>query len=58
MHAPVSMLIGAGNSKAVAVIAVLVGFFVVASIQKKQAEAAAATAAAASAAAGAVTGRF
>jgi hypothetical protein len=37
MHAPVSMLVGAGNSKAVAVLVVLVGLFVVASIQQKQA---------------------
>lgn len=37
MHAPVSMLIGPGNSKAIAVIVVLVGLFVVASMQKQAA---------------------
>ena len=39
MHAPVSMLVGPGNSKAVAVIVVLVGLFVVASMQKQAATA-------------------
>lgn len=37
MHAPISMLIGAGNSKAIAVIAVLAGLFVVAQMQRQQA---------------------
>ena len=37
MHAPISMLSGPGNSKAVAVIAVLAGLFVVAAMQRQQA---------------------
>lgn len=37
MHAPISMLNGTGNSKAVAVIAVLIGLFVVAAMQHQQA---------------------
>lgn len=34
MHAPVDMLMGAGNGKAIAVIAVLIGLFAVASMQQ------------------------
>lgn len=37
MLAPIPMLIGAGNSKAIAVIAVLAGLFVVAQMQRQQA---------------------
>lgn len=37
MHAPISMLNGTGNSKAVLVIAVLIGLFVVASMRHQQA---------------------
>jgi hypothetical protein len=37
MHAPISMLVGPGNSKAVAVIVVLAGLFAVAAFQRQQA---------------------
>lgn len=36
MYAPISMLNGTGNSKAVAVIVVLIGLFVVAAMQHQQ----------------------
>ena len=37
MHAPVSMLTGPGNSKAFAVVAVLIGLLVVTKMQHQQA---------------------
>lgn len=37
MHTPISMLIGPGNSKAVAVIVILAGLFAVAAMQRQQA---------------------
>lgn len=37
MHAPVPMLSGAGSSKALAVMAVLAGLFIVAQMQRQQA---------------------
>lgn len=38
MHAPISMINGAGSTKAIAVVAVLLGLFAVAAMQRQQAQ--------------------